>query len=155
MREDPSFFADVVGDWSEHSSTQVLAPSRKMHPDLTSALRKQGSWDRTIVSAVNESHENLIVWDIVSKLIDEIMSYQRCQDGGKQNRPEDVPGYVDTVRELKVLLKKRVIEKMQRDFGFILPASPPMRSMFESGQGELSLRSELPKNGYFLWLAGP
>jgi hypothetical protein len=51
-----------------------------------------------------------------------------------------------------VLLPKCAIEKMQRELGFILPASPPMRSMFESGKVKLSLRSELPKNDYLLWL---
>jgi hypothetical protein len=73
MREDPSFFDDVVGDWSEQSSTKILSETRKVHPDLTSALGKQNFWNRTIISAINGIHENPIMWDIVSKRIDIIM----------------------------------------------------------------------------------
>lgn len=51
MREDPSFFADVVGDWSEHSSEQIpAAGTRKPHPDLASAALKRMFWYRTISS---------------------------------------------------------------------------------------------------------
>jgi hypothetical protein len=41
LREDPSFFADVVGDWSEHSSVQIPRLDRKVHPDLANPQRKQ------------------------------------------------------------------------------------------------------------------
>jgi hypothetical protein len=149
MREDPSFFVDVVGDWSEQSSTKILSETKKVHPDLTSALGKQNFWNRTIISAINEIHENLIMWDIVSKRIDIIM-YMEDQD---DKDDDDDDQFEDAVRELKLLLEKRVIEKMQRELGFILPSSPPMRSMFQRSEGRLSLRSELPKNDYLLFRA--
>jgi hypothetical protein len=148
MREDPSFFVDVVGDWSEQSSTKILSETRKVHPDLTSALGKQNFWNRTIISAINEIHENLIMWDIVSKRIDIIMHMEDQDD----KDDDDDDQFEDAVRELKLLLEKRVIEKMQRELGFILPSSPPMRSMFQRSEGRLSLRSELPKNDYLLFL---
>jgi len=131
MREDPSFFADVVGDWSEHSSEQVPLPGRKTHPDLTSPIRKRQFWDRTISSDINEIYENLVVWEIVSNMLTKVVSYQKAQSKMDQARPRDVPGYTDAVQLLKVLLEKRVIEKMQRELGFLLPSSPPMRSLFE------------------------
>jgi hypothetical protein len=122
MREDPSFFVDVVGDWSEQSFTKILSETRKVHPDLTSALGKQNFWNRTIISAINEIHENLIMWDIVSKRIDIIMHMEDQDD----KDDDDDDQFEDAVRELKLLLEKRVIEKMQRELGFILPSSPPM-----------------------------
>jgi hypothetical protein len=119
MREDPSFFVDVVGDWSEQSFTKILSETRKVHPDLTSALGKQNFWNRTIISAINEIHENLIMWDIVSKRINITMHMEDQDD----KDDDDDDQFEDAVRELKLLLEKRVIEKMQRELGFILPSS--------------------------------
>jgi hypothetical protein len=88
----------------------------------------------------------------VSKHVDAIMSYQNFQIGEKHLPPQDVSEYFDAVMELKVLFGKCVVEKMQREreSSFILPASLPMRCIFESGQGKLSLRSKLPKYDYVL-----
>ncbi|KAF2832169.1 hypothetical protein CC86DRAFT_424530 [Ophiobolus disseminans] len=47
MREDPSFSVDVVGDWSEHSSSRVLLAGRRTHPDHTTPARKKHFWDQT------------------------------------------------------------------------------------------------------------
>jgi hypothetical protein len=98
MREDPSFFVDVVGDWSEQSSTKILSETRKVHPDLTSALKKQNFWNRTIISAINEIHENLIMWDIVSKRIDIIM---HMEDQDEEDDDDD-----DEFEELRSRLRR-------------------------------------------------
>ncbi|KAF1940134.1 hypothetical protein EJ02DRAFT_424234 [Clathrospora elynae] len=151
MREDPAFFVDVVGDWSEHSSTQIQSPSRKAHPDLASAVHRRTFWDRTIFSAINEAYENLVVWNIVCRELKTIKSFRKTQVEGNHARPGDVPGYVEAVQKLKLLLDARIIEKLQRELGFIFPSSPPMRSMFQRHK-RLELRSEVPKNDYLLWL---
>jgi hypothetical protein len=98
MREDPSFFIDVVGDWSEQSSTKILSETRKVHPDLTSALGKQNFWNRTIISAINEIRENLIMWDIVSKRIDIIM---HMEDQDEEDDDDD-----DEFEELRSRLRR-------------------------------------------------
>jgi hypothetical protein len=152
LREDPSFFADVVGDWSEHSSEQIPRRNRKVHPNLANPQRKQLLWDRSISSAINEVYENLIVWRLVDKELEAIITYREIQKNGKHARPDDVLGYVDAVERLKCLLDVRVIEKLQRELSFLLPSSPPFRSMFVSDEDRLDLRSGMPKNDYLLWL---
>jgi hypothetical protein len=59
---------------------------------------------------------------------------------------------VDAVEKLKCLLDVQVIEKFQRELSFLLPSSPPFRSMFVNSQDAIDLRSGLPKNDYLLWL---
>lgn len=101
---------------------------------------------------MNEVHENLVVWEIVNKCLGELIAYHQVPTESNKARPQDLVGYIDTVLRLKVLLDKHVIEKMQRELGFLFPASPPMRCMFERGDGGLCLRSGLPANDYFIFL---
>ncbi|KAF2870536.1 hypothetical protein BDV95DRAFT_619552 [Massariosphaeria phaeospora] len=138
MREDPSFMAEVVGDWSEHSSERVMTRARKEHPDLVNPLRKKNFWDRTIASTINEPYENL------TEFID-----------GQYEQPQNVPGLTTSITRIKFLLEVRLIEKVQRELGFIFPSSPPVRALFMTeGQGGLQLRSDLNKDDQLLWLVG-
>jgi hypothetical protein len=152
LREDPSVFAHVVGDWSEHSSVQIPRLDRKVHPDLANPQRKQLLWDRTISSAINKVYENLNMWRLVNKQLEAIITFQGIQRDGKHARPDDVLGYVDAVEKFKCLLDVRVIEKFQRELSFLLPSSPPFRSMFVNSQDAIDLRSGMPKNDCLLWL---
>ena len=61
MREDPQFFADVVGEWSEHSPEWIKDTSGRIHPDLGNRLSKEKFWDRTIASSINEIYEGLFI----------------------------------------------------------------------------------------------
>lgn len=154
MREDPSFFADVVDDRGEHSSKQLLSPTRKTNPNLASAVRKMEFWDRTIPSAIDEVYENLVIWRLVSEQLDNIMAVQEERNGADDVRLGDDPGFTDTVRRLNVLLNMRSIRKIQRELLFIFPSSPPMRSLYEKWpDGLVRLRSEMGKTDTLVWLS--
>ncbi|KAA8621316.1 hypothetical protein PtrV1_05817 [Pyrenophora tritici-repentis] len=106
MREDPSFFAVVVNDWSEHSSDQIPPDGKKISPNLSHPIRIRQHWDRTVSSAINEVYGYLVIWKLMSDKLDAIIELQKQQAKGNYGRPEDVPGLVDAVRILKVILDK-------------------------------------------------
>ncbi|KAI1516486.1 hypothetical protein Ptr86124_005023 [Pyrenophora tritici-repentis] len=144
MREDPSFFAVVVNDWSEHSSDQIPPDGKKISPNLSHPIRIRQHWDRTVSSAINEVYGYLVIWKLMSDKLDAIIELQKQQAKGNYGRPEDVPGLVDAVRILKVILDVRVVEKQQRELGFILLSSPPMRPLFITDGGPVSGRNLAP-----------
>lgn len=65
-------------------------------------------------------------------------------------KQEDVPGYI----KLKYFLDVRIIEKHQRELGFISPSSPPIRSLFVKEGGALYLRGQMNNKDDLMWLMG-
>jgi hypothetical protein len=81
-----------------------------------------------------------------------IKTYHAAQIEGNHAQPEDVAGYVDTVRRLKMILDIRIIEKAQRELGSRFASSPPLRSLFSIGEKGMFLRGGVPKKDRLLWL---
>jgi hypothetical protein len=50
LREDPGYFADVLGDWSEHRQEKLLDTRNKHHPVLDEPL----FWERVIGNVVTD-----------------------------------------------------------------------------------------------------
>ena len=141
MREDPQFYVNVVGEWSEHSTEWIRDENGKRHRDLTTTLGKEHFWDRTITSAINEIYEGLFMWNFFNDQLETIASF-REQDDHK----EDAPAYLQAVNRLRSPLERRVIHKARTELMRQFPSSPPNRSLFVNYSGEKKLRLRNPIN---------
>jgi hypothetical protein len=132
---------------------QVPLRGRRQHQDLVQPERKRLFFDRSVSSAINGVHEQIAILGLVSRLLGAVISYHEDQINENHAGPECIPGFEDAVQRLKTLLDIRVIEKTQQELGTLLPSSPPMRSMFEAGNGGLELRSDnTRRTDYLIWL---
>jgi hypothetical protein len=119
----------------EHSPQCIVVRQGKSQLDLASTIGKRRHWDDEISSAINEPHENYIVLNMVLEKLRAIKTtYHAAQIEGNHAQPEDVAGYVDTVRRLKMILDIRIIGKAQRGLGIRFKSSPPLRSLFSIGE---------------------
>ncbi|RDL41426.1 uncharacterized protein BP5553_01405 [Venustampulla echinocandica] len=85
LREDPGYFADVVGDWSEHRQEKLLDTNKVRHPVLDKPL----FWDRVIGNVVVDAYGALIIWDIISEQLTHLAALQE--------------NYSDTITPQKIL----------------------------------------------------
>ena len=151
MREDPQFFANVVGDWSEHSGEWVKDVSGRVHPDLQNGPPKQEFWDRTLASAINEIYEGLYVWTFFSSELEKIMS---MIDRSNFGRREDNADFLKALESLRYLLEERVIKKAKIELMRRFPPSPPMRAKFiqYTNTQRFELRRGLDRKDDLWWL---
>ncbi|TVY82358.1 hypothetical protein LSUE1_G003449 [Lachnellula suecica] len=123
LREDPGYFFDVIGDWSEHRQEQILDTNRKRHPVLDTPL----FWDRVISNAVGDAYGNLIAWNIINEQLANLLALQ-TKYAKVINPQEMLPS-----EYMKALLTLRyTIDQTAKSPILLLKtgivASPPLRS---------------------------
>ena len=163
LREDPGYFADFVGDWSEHSSEMILDGRKQRHPGITDPFRKRKFWDQTIGNVVYGAYEEIFLWRSIQQQLDELITlHQTFIETGFQYE-EQYPEYLTALRKLKFFLEKRLINYCLMRLSTQLPASPPLRGLFQrlpdpNGYGGYGV---YPRNGDLrsskddlLWLYG-
>ncbi|KAL8788644.1 MAG: hypothetical protein Q9213_001572 [Squamulea squamosa] len=70
LREDPSYFHDVVLERSEHRQEKILTASGKAHP----VLRQDIFWERVLSNVVMDAYANFVAWDTISRELDRLAS---------------------------------------------------------------------------------
>jgi hypothetical protein len=131
LREDPGYFADVVGDWSEHSSEMILDDCKKQHPHITDPLRKRRFWDRTVGNVVYSAYEEIFLWRAIQQQLGEFITLDPAFIETGFQYEEEHPEYLTTLRKLKLLLEKRLINFYLMMLMIQFPASPPIRGLFQ------------------------
>jgi len=151
LREDPGYFADVLGDWSEHRQEKLLDTNRRRHPVLDEPL----FWERVIGNVVTDAYGGLVVWDIISE--------QLTQLAALQTKYSEVitPDKTLPQEYLKALLKFRYTLEQSKKSPILqlktgLPASPYYRSTFVRephvpGSNMIRLQSKT-KPDQLMWL---
>lgn len=125
LREDPGYFADVLGDWSEHRQEKLPDTNRKRHPVLDEPL----FWERVIGNVVTDAYGGLVVWDNISEQLAQLATLQaKYSDVITPDKP--LPSeYLKALVKFRYTLeqsKKGPISQLKTG----LPASPHYRSMF-------------------------
>ena len=69
LREDPSYFHDVVTEWSEHRQERLLTADGRSHP----VLRQDVFWDRVLSNMVVAAYVEFLTWDGLSKEVDNLV----------------------------------------------------------------------------------
>ncbi|OCK75654.1 hypothetical protein K432DRAFT_308042 [Lepidopterella palustris CBS 459.81] len=162
LREDPGYFTDFIGDWSEHSSEAILVYGKKRHPDLTNPITKQKFWDRTLGSVVHFAYENIFSWRTMQQQLNQLIELEQSIGSFQFQREEEHPEYLLVLRRIKYFLEHRLIPEAVMRLMVHFPASPSMRNLFQllpdhNGYGGFSVypRTDegiIESKDYMIWL---
>lgn len=125
LREDPGYFADVLGDWSEHRQEKLLDTFGNRHPWLEKPL----FWEYVIGNVISDAYGSLIVWENVGRQLTHLASLQQKYAAQitpvKQLPPEYMKALLTLRYSLSQIQKGPII-----NLKMAVPASPPYRSQF-------------------------
>ncbi|KAL6157812.1 hypothetical protein ACJQWK_07516 [Exserohilum turcicum] len=129
LREDPSYFADIMQRRSEHRQEMLWDTSDREHP----SLREPGRplfWNRVLGTVVMDAYFGFATFDQVLKQVNNIASrYEKCKD--KLKPEEDLPGaFLGAFQNLRFLLDAARIDLVD-GLKMDLFGSPPMRLFCE------------------------
>jgi hypothetical protein len=151
LREDPGYFADVLGDWSEHRQEKLPDMNGKRHPVLGEPL----FWERVIGNVVTDAYGGLVVWNIISEQLAQLATLQAKYSDSITPTKTLPPEY------LKALLKFRYTLEQSKKGPILqlktgVPASPYYRSTFVRephvpGSSMIKLQSKT-KTDQLMWL---
>lgn len=125
LREDPGYFADFVGDWSEHRQEMLLDTNQKRHPVLDKPL----FWDRVLGNVVVESYGTFLIWDIICQQVTNLAALSQKYANAISSRKSLPSDYEKALQNFRYLLNRA----SKGPIGLLkmgLPASPPLRSLF-------------------------
>jgi hypothetical protein len=141
LREDPGYFSDVLGDWSEHRQETLLDANGMRHPVLDRPL----FWERVIGSVIIDAYGNLIVWDLLCQQISKLSALKEKYSRIISPKRELPPDYMTELLTFRYMLD-------QTSKGPILtlktgiPASPPLRSQWvrepDTGSNVIRVRTK-------------
>ena len=125
LREDPGYFYDIVGDWSEHRQEIMLDTNGKRHP----ALKEPLFWDRVLGNVVVNAYGTFLVWEEVYRQV-AVLTVQAQKNSKLDFCKSSLPAaYEKALHNFRYLLdqaSKGPIANLKMGF----PASPPIRSLF-------------------------
>jgi hypothetical protein len=119
LREDPSYFAEVVKDASEHRQKTLLDVNGKSYP----VLKGNVFWDRVLGGVVVTACGNLIVWNRLHEQVADLASLHQKYAG--DIKPELERAF-HTFRYLVIKASKGPMDQLK----VAVPPLPPMRSLW-------------------------
>ncbi|OJJ37693.1 hypothetical protein ASPWEDRAFT_93070, partial [Aspergillus wentii DTO 134E9] len=131
LREDPGYFTDVLGDWTEHSSEMILDDRGKQHRDVTDPPRRHIFLSRALGHMVSNAYEDINLWHVIQNQLDELIKLDRTFINFGYKYEEECPEYLGALRKLKVFLDQRLVGFYLMKLQIQFPASPPIRSLFQ------------------------
>ena len=125
LREDPSYFKEVVFEWSEHRQEKILSINGKTHP----VLRSDVFWDRVLSNVVVDAYSSVLVWEHLSNSVARLVELKERYVGhlsGHMEIPED---YENTLCHFAHSLEQ-ITKGPLEHFKTGMVASPPLRNHY-------------------------
>ncbi|KAH9215143.1 hypothetical protein DL95DRAFT_388854 [Leptodontidium sp. 2 PMI_412] len=127
LREDPSYFADTIMEWSEHRRERLPDTNGHSHPVGPAVTQDHALfWERVIAFAAANSYGSLINWNIIEKQLKVLETLQEKYSSvispGKA-LPREYLQALLTFRQMLTEAQTRVMKNLEND----APASPPLR----------------------------
>ncbi|KAI4181379.1 MAG: hypothetical protein LQ346_006798 [Caloplaca aetnensis] len=153
LREDPSYFQDVVMEWSEHRQEKLLTANGKAHP----ALRQDLFWERVLCNVVVDAYCNLVAWDTITKEIDHLVDLRtRYRTRANQELRTE---FAEALAHFEHLIDQTTQAPIS-NWKVGLPASPPLRQYWVREPqdpnttiiGVQSKKDSRSKGDHLLWL---
>jgi hypothetical protein len=127
LREDPGYFADILGDYSQHRQETLLDTNGMQHPVLKSA----GSlfWERVISNVFVDAYGGLVVWDLILRQLTDLEAMKEKYLDVISPTKDLPPEYMKALVSFRYLLSQSSIGAIT-NLKVGVPASPPLRSLF-------------------------
>lgn len=124
LREDPSYFQDIISEESEHRQERILTETGKTH----SVLRQDTFWERVLSNVVMNAYTDLVAWDIVLKEIDSLNNIS--SHSGKINPGSDLQeNFMQTLAHFEHLVEQLIKGAISK-WKVGMMASPPLRQLY-------------------------
>lgn len=125
IREDPGYFADVIGDYSEHRQETLLDVHGKRHPVLNRPL----FWDRVLSNVILNAYGSFITWDVMYQQATNLVELNErysSKVSAMERLPLEYGGALQDFRYFLDQASKGPIANLKIG----VPPSPPFRSLF-------------------------
>ena len=125
LREDPSYFSSVVGDYSEHRQETLLDTNGKSHPVLKEFL----FWHRAASAVIADAYSSQFIFEVTHKKIVNLERLQAKYSASISPWKKLPLEYQQALLNLDYLLEqtpKGLIQSLKVG----VPPSPPLRSLF-------------------------
>ncbi|MCJ1246838.1 hypothetical protein MMC30_004047 [Trapelia coarctata] len=125
MREDPGYFADIIGDYGEHRQETLLDVDGKRHPLLNRPL----FWDRVLSSAILDAYGSFITWDVMCQQVTDLVTLNGRYSSdvtATKRLPSEFDKALQNFRHFLNRASKGPIANLKIG----VPPSPPLRSLF-------------------------
>ena len=125
LREDPGYFVETVGDYSDHQTANVQDAHGKPHPELG----LPSFWDGVFRTTIIEAYGRFIIWDVAHKQVTKLVTLNRTY-GSDVSATKKLPPEFDAALQIFRHFLNKAREGMIETLKWAVPASPPMRSLF-------------------------
>jgi hypothetical protein len=148
LREDPSYFADVLLDTKEHR--QELLPDTRGQPhSLMKPYPRKLFWDRVAGNVIAEAYFSLAIWDDIHSQISNLQSLKQKHAHDITYENDLPPEFLEAFLTLSFSLDKYV-EGPILMLKTAVPPSPPLRAYFvrapeEGNSNIISVRGKMGK----------
>ena len=125
LREDPSYFKEVVLDWSEHRQEKILSVNGGTHP----VLRRDLFWERVMGSIVIGAYSDFLIWDQLYRYTEELSALKAKHTANISlgtNLPEE---YDEALCHFSHTVDQ-ALKGPLHEFKTGLPSSPPLRNHY-------------------------
>ncbi|CAF9938008.1 MAG: hypothetical protein HETSPECPRED_000739 [Heterodermia speciosa] len=154
LREDPLYYQDTVRDWSEHRQEKILSVNGKTHP----VLRSDTFWERVLGNMISDAYLTLVVWNKLSKLVDELNILRAENLNSNQTTALISEEYQEALCHFSYFLDQMTKGPILH-YKTGMPASPPLRSHFSREPQDPNTTkivvtgksSSFKKGDHFLW----
>ncbi|KAL9018873.1 MAG: hypothetical protein Q9185_003844 [Variospora sp. 1 TL-2023] len=125
LREDPSFFQQVVLEWSEHRQEKLLTARGKPHP----VLQHDIFWERVLSNMVSNAYFDFMVWDLVLKGIDHFLHLKGEHAHQTSSSPELAESLEQALAHFEYLVDQ-FTKGLVGNWEVSMVASPPLRQHY-------------------------
>ncbi|KAI1764647.1 hypothetical protein GGR53DRAFT_466201 [Hypoxylon sp. FL1150] len=125
LREDPAFFADLVGEFSEHQGERLPGRPRIDIYDRLSGQRKY--WDQTAHLMVNKCYEEAIYWSELDRQLDRIIQYLGQEGAPSKQQRADCH---DAVGKIRAIMETGFLPKLRGMINIYMTCCPALRNYF-------------------------
>jgi hypothetical protein len=126
LREDPGYFAQVMREWSDHSSLRVLDKFKKPH----ALVGKPEFWNKVATRMIFHAYRNLILLGYAEFAVMTVQ--EKLEDHlDKLESSYHLPIDIETEFQLLEMITDCLLDEGMGDLMLGYPASPPVRSGYE------------------------
>ncbi|KAI4112702.1 MAG: hypothetical protein LQ345_006189 [Seirophora villosa] len=122
LREDPSYFHEVVLEWSEHRRERLLTARGKTHPDLHQNI----FWQRVLSNVIVDAYFDFLTWDLVLKAIDHLIHIKSEQANQTSPSEELADSFAQALAHFEHMVEQ-LIKGPAGKWEIGMVSSPPLR----------------------------
>ena len=125
LREDPGYFAEIVGEWGEHRQEMLLDTNGKRHPFLNKPL----FWERVLSNVLLDAYTSFSMWELIHQQLTNLIALKEKHTKVRSFEKTLPLEYGKALQDFRYLINQSSRGPIN-NLKVGVPASPPLRSLF-------------------------